>query len=299
MQTHRLFEIIYLLLDKGQMTASELASHFEVSVRTIYRDIDRLSISGVPIYTNVGKNGGIALMDGYTLDKSILSDAEQNEILMALQSLKAVEYPDPDGLLTKLGTFFKKNQQSWIEVDFTGWGGSIQDRERSEELKNAILNRRTIHFSYWSADGKKSQRTADPIKLLFKGHNWYLQAYCHTRQDYRVFKLFRIQDLQVLGDTFEPYPAVPFTETAKTVMTPLHFTILKNRAYRVYDEFAGAQVTPLPGGDFDVRTCLPVDNWLIGYLLSFGGDLILHSPKPLCASLKEELKKALAHYAQL
>ena len=71
MQTHRLFEIIYLLLDKGQMTASELANHFEVSVRTIYRDIDRLSVSGVPIYTNVGKNGGIALMDGYTLDKSI------------------------------------------------------------------------------------------------------------------------------------------------------------------------------------------------------------------------------------
>ncbi|WP_195269224.1 YafY family protein [Eubacterium sp. 1001713B170207_170306_E7] len=296
MQTHRLFEIIYLLLDQGQMTASQLAAHFEVSVRTIYRDIDRLSLSGVPIYTNVGKNGGIALMDGYTLDKSILSDAEQSEILTALQTLQAVEYPDPDGLITKLGTFFKKNQQNWIEVDFTGWGGSIQDRERSEELKNAILTRHTIRFSYWGADGTKSERTADPIKLLFKGHNWYLQAYCHTRQDYRVFKLFRIRDLQVLEAAFDPYPTVPFTENAQIVMTPLHFTILKNRAYRVYDEFAEAQVLPLPGGDFDIHTCLPVDNWLVGYLLSFGGDLILHSPETLRASLRAELEKALAHY---
>lgn len=297
MQTHRLFEIIYLLLDRGQMTASQLADHFEVSVRTIYRDIDRLSLSGVPIYTNVGKNGGIALMDGYTLDKSILSDAEQNEILTALQSLKAVEYPDPDGVLARLGTFFKKNQQNWIEVDFTGWGGSIQDRERFDELKNAILTRRSIHFTYWGADGKKSERTADPIKLLFKGNSWYLQAYCHTRQDYRIFKLFRIQDLQVLEDRFEPYAALPFTEQSSMAMTPLHFTVLKNRAYRVYDEFFEDQITPLPGGSFDIHTCLPVDNWLVGYLLSFGGDLILHSPAGLRAALKDELEKALSHYA--
>ncbi len=168
MQTHRLFEIIYLLLDKGQMTASELASHFEVSVRTIYRDIDRLSISGVPIYTNVGKNGGIALMDGYTLDKSILSDAEQNEILMALQSLKAVEYPDPDGLLTKLGTFFKKNQQSWIEVDFTGWAAPYRTGSAQRSSKTPFSTGAPSTFPTGAPTGRKASAPLIPSSCCSK-----------------------------------------------------------------------------------------------------------------------------------
>lgn len=293
MQTHRLFEIIYLLLDQKQMTAAELAQHFEVSVRTIYRDIDRLSLAGIPIYTNVGKNGGIALMDGYTLDKSLLTNKEQGEIMMALQSLKAAEYPDADGVLSKLGSFLNTNRQNWIEVDFTDWGGSSQDLARFDRLKNAILERRTIHFTYHNSAGKESNRRADPVQLLFKGRNWYLQAFCHQRKAMRIFKMFRIQNLQITDAFFDPYPVAPFHEKATEMMTNLHFKIDKSRAYRVYDEFPPKSITLLPDGSFEIKTALPADNWLIGYLLSFGSSLYVIEPPWLNLAVKEEARKIL------
>lgn len=291
MQTHRLFEIIYLLLDKKQMTASELAHHFEVSVRTIYRDIDRLSLAGVPIYTNVGKNGGIALMEGYTLDKSLLTDKEQGEIMMALQSLKAAEYPDTDGVLAKLGSFLNTNRQNWIEVDFTDWGSSTQDLARFDSLKKAILERHTIYFIYHNSAGEESERNVDPVQLLFKGRNWYLQAFCHKRCAMRIFKMFRIQNLKITDITFEPYPITPFTEKNTADMTCLHFIIDKSRAYRVYDEFPMENITLLNNQNFEIKTTLPADNWLVGYLLSFGGSLKVLAPKWLITVIKEEAKK--------
>ena len=101
MKNDRLFQIVYLLLDKGTMTAPELARALEVSVRTIYRDIDALSLAGVPVYATQGKNGGVSLLPNYAFDKALLSDEEQNQILYAIQSLRAVDQP-VDALLNKL-----------------------------------------------------------------------------------------------------------------------------------------------------------------------------------------------------
>jgi len=114
MQINRLFEIIYILLNKKSITAKELAEHFEVSVRTIYRDIDILSIAGIPIYTSQGKGGGISLLDDYVLDKSLLSEQEQKEILYALQSLTVANVPDTDKVLSKISNLFNKNKRNWI-----------------------------------------------------------------------------------------------------------------------------------------------------------------------------------------
>ena len=110
MQINRLFEIIYILLNKKSITATELAKHFEVSVRTIYRDIDTLSFAGIPIYAVQGKGGGISLLDDYILDKSLLSEKEQNEILYALQSLSAAKVPESKEVLERLSRLFNKNK---------------------------------------------------------------------------------------------------------------------------------------------------------------------------------------------
>ncbi|MBU3110021.1 helix-turn-helix transcriptional regulator [Clostridium lacusfryxellense] len=122
MQINRLFGIIYILLDRKVVTAKELAKHFEVSSRTIYRDVDTLSSAGIPIYATQGKNGGITLLENFVLNKSVLSENEQNEILVALQSLTATGYPSIDITLSKLSSLFKKGDNNWIEVDFTNWG---------------------------------------------------------------------------------------------------------------------------------------------------------------------------------
>lgn len=130
MQESRLFRILYYLLDKGHATAPELAEKFEVSVRTIYRDVDAISSAGIPIYVTTGRNGGIRFLDDYVLDKSFFSDSEKLEILSSLQSLSAVQYPEVETVLKKLGAIFQIGLTDWIDVDFSRWG-SVAESENS------------------------------------------------------------------------------------------------------------------------------------------------------------------------
>ena len=137
MKINRLFEIIYLLLEKRTITAKELAAHFEVSVRTIYRDIDILASASIPIYFQRGKHGGIKLMDNYIMNKSLLSQKEQNEILYALQSLNATNYFNNDKTLSKLSAIFNQKADNWIKIDFSRYNND-DDNTLFEKLKEAI-----------------------------------------------------------------------------------------------------------------------------------------------------------------
>jgi predicted DNA-binding transcriptional regulator YafY len=153
MQIYRLFEIVYILLHEKLVTAKSLAERFEVSQRTIYRDIDILSMSGIPVYTEKGKGGGISLLPDFMLNKSLLSEQEQMEILSALQGLSNVKTPDTDHVLSKLSAIFQKNAANWLEVDFTFWNDD--NSELFNSFKTAILERRIAEFDYYSTYGKK------------------------------------------------------------------------------------------------------------------------------------------------
>ena len=128
MQESRLFKIVYHLLDKGRATASELAEKFEVSVRTIYRDIDALSGAGIPIYAEAGRNGGIYLMNDFVMDKAVLTEEEKREILTALHSINSTSNIDNSQILQKLSAIFNVGSESWLEVDFSRWGNNGTDR---------------------------------------------------------------------------------------------------------------------------------------------------------------------------
>lgn len=130
MQESRLFKVVYHLLDKGQATATELAEKFEVSVRTIYRDIDALSGAGIPVYAETGRNGGIHLMDGFVLDKAVLSEEEKQEILAALQSINSAQNISSSQTLQKLSAIFNLGSENWFEVDFSRWGNKGTDNEK-------------------------------------------------------------------------------------------------------------------------------------------------------------------------
>lgn len=169
MQESRLFRILYYLLDKGRATAPELAEKFEVSVRTVYRDIDTLSSAGIPVYVTTGRNGGVQLLDSYVLNKSFFSDKEKQEILSSIQSLSAVRYPEMDSVLQKLGAIFQMGHTDWIEVDFSRWG-SIAENENKlfHQLKQSIFDRRKIRFDYLSSSGTDGKREVLPRKLAYK-----------------------------------------------------------------------------------------------------------------------------------
>ncbi len=274
MQISRLFSIVYYLLDKKETTAKELADRFEVSVRTIYRDIDTLSSAGIPIYTNQGKGGGIVLLDDFILNKSVLSEKEQDEILLGLQNLSAAQYPDIDIVLSRLSNLFKKSDASWIEVDFSSWGADERQKEKFNLLKISIISNRIITFEYFNSSGIKSSRKAEPVKLIFKDRAWYLKAYCYERKGYRTFKVSRMTDIMVTEDVFEKRILRESPADSKNNQSDnnidVRLKISAEGAYRVYDDFNEREVVKHQDGSFTVTTALPKGDWLVNYLLSYG-----------------------------
>jgi predicted DNA-binding transcriptional regulator YafY len=300
MQINRLFEIVYLLLNKKRVTANELAEHFEVSKRTILRDIDILTIAGIPIYTAQGKGGGIAILDNFVLDKATISDEEQNQILLALQSLASTQHADSSELLSKLSALFDKTDTNWIEVDFSRWGNTEPDRERFEILKRAILKKQAVTFTYSSSYGETSSRTVYPLKLAFKSKAWYLQAYCLSKNDYRTFKISRMLSVELTqnsfaGEEFTPAPIEP-SDLTSPALVHLKLCFAPYAAHRVYDEFDTKNVAKNEDGSFTVIADLPNDAWLYGFLLSFGTAVKVVEPASVKDTLLAQAREIINSY---
>ena len=287
MQESRLFKILYHLLDKGQATAPELAEKFEVSVRTIYRDIDALSGAGIPVYTETGRNGGIHLLNDFVLDKTILSETEKQEILAALQSIHITRNMDGSRTLQKLSALFQLHSENWLEVDFSRWGNPGYDNETFELLRSAVIRRRNVKLRYAGSYEEIRERTVQPYKLVYKAKAWYLQAFCTEKQDWRVFKLNRILELEVLEEGFSQLNPPGPIETFEGEYPKVTLRFPKEMSYRVYDEFDASQVTVQEDNTLTVRAWLPEDLWLTGYLLSFGTQVEVIEP----AYLKDTLAK--------
>ena len=281
MKNDRLFQILYLLLDKGSCTAPELARALEVSTRTIYRDIEALSMAGIPVYAVQGKNGGVHLMPNYSFDKALFSDDEQNQILYAIQSLKATDQP-VDALLNKLGGLFQKQNANWIEVDFSRWGLGNTDSAKFEQLKTALIGRRALEIVYCSSSGETNRRVIQPLKLIFKDKGWYLQAFCRKAQNYRLFKVNRIVELTVLDERFDDPPDdLPPLENEHMIqqgLTPMLLRFSPAIAFRIYDEFDRASITKESDGSLVVSIRFPQDGWVVGYLHSFGTEVEILEP---------------------
>ncbi|MDR3093231.1 MAG: YafY family transcriptional regulator [Bacteroidales bacterium] len=303
LKINRLFEIVHLLLTKKSTTANELAEHFEVSKRTILRDIDALASSGIPIYTTQGKGGGIAILDNFILDKTAISEEEQNQILFALQSVLPTQYTDVDSTLSKLRSLFQKEDTNWIEVDFSRWGNTVPDKERFETLKTAILKKQAIAFTYAGSYGETTDRTVYPLKLVFKSKAWYLDAYCLSRQDYRTFKINRIFSVDLLPDCFAEQKIKLSPRSAPDITPPkmIHLVLkfVPSVAYRIYDEFDKKDVMIHDDGSFTVITDFPEDSWLYGFLLSFGAAVRIIEPKRVAENLLSQMNEIKALYDEI
>lgn len=174
MKINRMIEIITILLNKKTVTAAELAERFSVSQRTIYRDIDELSSSGIPIYTSKGLNGGISIMENYSINRAIFSDADKDLILFALNSLQSTQHPEVDNVLEKLGAIFGNRSTDWITVDFSPWGYDPCSGNKFADIKTAVLQNRVLKIDYINARNIKSSRKIKPLYLDFKYKAWYV-----------------------------------------------------------------------------------------------------------------------------
>ena len=173
-------------------------------------------------------------------------------------------------MLTKLSALFNVNSDNWFEVDFSRWGSKEQDNTTFELLKNAVISHKAVCIMYVNSWGNKSKRKIYPIKMMYRAKEWYIKAYCIDRADFRIFKFNRIIEMQILSEEFTPMEYPKSADEPKQKYNTISLCFPKEMAYRVYDEFEASDIKEMENGDLIVTTEMPEDNWLIGYLLSFG-----------------------------
>ena len=301
MKMDRLFEITTILINKGRVTAQELADRFGVSTRTIYRDIDILSSTGVPVYTNKGHGGGMHLLENYTLSKALISDRESENLLLAIKTMQATQYPELDIVLEKMGALFKKlPDYDWVEVDFSPWGSSPNEQNKFNDIKRAMLQRNVIRFDYVNGEGHKSTRLAEPEKLIFKNNAWYLMAFCHQRQERRTFRISRLKNLKVATEKFErkalPGPEAKERSTAQQPLITLSLLCQAQVINRLYDYFDESYLTPNDDGSFSLEVSLPEGEWLYNYILSFGSLVEVIAPVHIRNIIMQRIQEMLKIY---
>lgn len=298
MQTKRLFDIIYLLLTHQHITAKELSEHCQVSIRTIYRDIDRISQAGIPIYTQKGNGGGVSLLSDFVLDKVLLNQSERQSILQALQAQDALNVDESTAdTLTKLSALFGQINEPWLAIDLSRW---YETDDYFEHIKSAILLKQVISFTYYNAKGQCSVREVEPLQLVFKSMSWYLKAYCLKTLSVRFFKLSRMTSLVIKPQSFSRRGLLVENQEKKKYseqkMLHLVMQVSKHLAYRIYDDFPLDTISRLTNGDFLIDGMFPKEAWLYSYILSLGEHAKVMAPDLLKLDLIEKIERMRALY---
>ena len=300
MKIDRLLSIVILLLNRNLIQAKELADMFEVSVRTIYRDIESINQAGIPVVTYQGSKGGIGLMEGYRLDRNVLTEGELADIFTALQNVSAYGGGEHSLLMEKISSVIHpshieafRSKTTQLVVDFSPWGLKGPLEERINILKAALEQSVAVSFEYVSAEGQTSQRSVEPYTLVLKGQAWYLYGHCSLRQEFRLFKLLRMKALILESRSFirqdlpvDDFPWVTeLNRASQGVPVVLRFT--SEGKHLAEDRFDYAELQPDDNGGYRVSLDYPEDGWLYGFLLSFGTAVEVLEPEHIRRKLGE------------
>ncbi|BBI33019.1 helix-turn-helix transcriptional regulator [Cohnella abietis] len=308
MKLDRLLAIVIMLVNRRMIQAKELADHFEVSVRTIYRDIDVINQAGIPVISYQGAGGGIGLSDGYRLDRNVLTNNELVAIVTALQSVSTTHGSSSNKqLLEKMQSIvpaaeseqFQFQTQQFI-VDMSPWGRQGPMEEKLAQLKTAVEKGFEITFTYCNAQGEVTKRSVEPHTLVLKKQSWYLYAFCLERQQFRLFKLFRMKDIEDQKRSFVrknvSVEQIPWNEEwsspEKTTTLRLRF---HQRAKHIAEEWFGIEALNIEASGensekearYIVSVHYPEDRWLYGFILSFGQDVEVLEPEHIRGKIKE------------
>ena len=302
MKLERLMAITILLLNRKRVQAQELADRLEVSLRTIYRDLESLNLAGIPIVSYTGAEGGFEIMENFRLDRQMLSFDELialSTALRGLQSTQAFSSQNLDGLLDKVGALVSKAEQGrmagtdQVIIDLNPWKSSSSERNKYDTLHKAVSDKRLIRFTYTNGQGGESERCIEPMGLVLKGYTWYLHGYCLNRDDYRMFRLSRIRNLLILEDTFQRR-MVTLSELNEN-RGPQHDSKMVDLVLRftgpakvpAEDHFDSDEIERQPDGSLIVRVRYPDNDWLIGFLLHFRTDLFILEPSHIAAAVRK------------
>ncbi|WP_018767959.1 helix-turn-helix transcriptional regulator [Bacillus sp. 105MF] len=305
MKLERLISIIYKLLNHEVLSASMLAEEFQVSQRTIYRDIDVICAAGFPVVSYQGSNGGYGMMDGYKMDKSLLGSYDVNSLITVLRSLSTVfEDKLAQGTIERLQTIGPEHHVTSLSVDLET---HRTEPDALRHLRTSIIQQNIVRFDYINARNERTTRDMEPLRLHFKYRNWYIYGFCRTRRDYREFRLSRLMNLFVTQETFQPHHEVP-EEVAlsnkgwQDQLEDVVIRVGKEALAEAMDQFH--QVDKQFHADGSMTMRIPVykplrARWLWSILLSFGSGAEVLEPLALRGIIKEQLQNTLKLYEDI
>ncbi len=298
MKIDRLIGILSILLQQDKVTASELAEKFEVSRRTIVRDIEDICKAGIPIVTAQGRGGGISVMDGFKIDRTALSREEMGAILAGLQSLDSVSGTNRyRQLMDKLSVGNTVNAGGNIIIDLSTWDKNAVS-PKIELIKAAMERNEKISFRYFSPE-RTEPREIEPYRLIFQWSSWYVWGFCEKRRDYRMFKLTRMTGLTGTGEIFEPrdipeYVCDKLRHTKGEISATVKFD--KSVKWRIVDEFGADNLTEDKDGNIVIDFTWSDVPSFFAYILGFRDGAEIIEPKEYREEFSELLKKIWEKY---
>lgn len=299
MKTDRLIGILSILLQKEKCTAPELAEKFEVSRRTINRDIETLCKAGIPVSTVQGAGGGIRIMEGYRIDRTLLTSRDMQMILTGLRSLDSVSgssyYVQLMEKLQVGASDFVSGRDSML-IDLSSWYKESLAPKISL-IQDAIEERRQIAFHYF-APGGESIRMAEPYYLIFKWSSWYVWGWCQKREDFRMFKLNRMEDLKKTEEKFVSRQ-VPMPDLSNERIFPANIRVKvlfkRDAKWRLVEEFGPHCFKEQEDGRLLFEMDYTDESSLMGWLLTFGEKARVLEP----AEVREKLLKTAESIASI
>lgn len=306
MKLDRLLSIVVLLLGRDRMTAADLARRFEVTVRTIYRDLDAINVSGIPVVAYPGPGGGYCIDPSYTIDRRLLGFDDLRAIVSALKGVNAALDDRAIGsALEKIESLGPRERsreflEDRVVIDLFPWGRREEERRLVKLFEPAIAERRLVAFSYSSYGREAERRVVEPMTLVFKAYAWYLWAFCRLRGDYRIFKLSRIRGLETSLERFKRRPASysPDAEPPQPSQIDLLLRVDAARADQAEEWFGGEALEREEGGGLRIRLRVPEGDWVINTVLGFGPGIEILEPEPLRRALAETAAGISAANAQ-
>lgn len=301
LKVDRLMSIILVLLDKERISAQELADMFEVSTRTIYRDIDAIDLAGIPIRSTSGVGGGFEIMPNYKLDRKVFSSADLSAILMGLSSLSnMIQGDELINAIAKVKSFIPADRAKEIElkvnqicIDLSQWMGNNNIQPYLEIIKTALQESKLLSFEYVAHHGNKTVRTVEPYQLVLKNSHWYLHGYCHERNDFRLFRLSRMSNLQIQEEIFTlrnyQKPQLEFSDALSTMQIEIKIRIHKSIMDRVLDYCAYENFSPDGDEHYIVSFPFVENEYNYDILLSFGNKCECLEPLHVRTKIKHKI----------
>ena len=302
MKIDRLISIIMILLDKERIGSQELANMFEVSPRTIYRDIDTINMAGIPVRSTSGVGGGFEIMQKYKIDRKVFSTADLSAILMGLSNLSnVIRGDDVVNALAKVKSFIPAERAKDIDVkanqiyiDLSPWIGNRNIQPYLEIIKTALQESKLLSFEYADRYGNKTARTAEPYQLVLKSSHWYWQGYCHRKDDYRLFRLSRTSNLQMQNELFTTRdyqkPQLDFTDILETMQSKIKIRIHKSVMDRVLDFCTYEHFTPDGNEHYIVSFPFIENDFYYNILFSFGSKCECLEPLHIRSEMKQRIQ---------